>query len=921
MKEKTRQMYSFLAIILALLLAIGTIPYFAVKSMAEDAVLNVSVNEFYAQGTAFEIPQATITVGEDTAPATGTLIAPDGVKTSETTVLEHIGYYTLEYKATVSGQERVCTRDFYVSQSNFSVTEGGSVEFGTYPYDSEITEANRIGDGVIASIPKGGELVYNEVLDLSVNSFINKNETSVGYYNTPFFGMYFIPSEFGTEDFTVVNIRLTDIHDDANYVIIQLKFTEKATYVKAGSAEQKLTGKEANGTYWVDDGGAGSRYGRYIGAKFDGNEGGSKENMKLFAGIRFFFDSMNKALYAQNFGVEGNPPQYVIDLDSSTDFNANKNNGAPWAGFTDGRVRMSISLDGYAENAETGKIMIKELGAKNLQSEKFVFSGEGASAQYTAYPYAEAANMIGMGAMLTLPEGTKATYDKEIDITKATNYVFEGLNVGVPVASLYIAPETFGAQDIGSLSIRFTDVANEENYLTVNATVTDGATYFKAAGDGQRLTGKDNNTYRVEGQPGGEYGTFINSCFDGQNGDSSIDLLYAFAGLNIYYDYATKCVYGYHGEPWAPTLIVDLDDPAAFNQTNQNGEPWAGFESGKVKVSIWANEYTDETPARIFVKSFEQSTVKEVYGMASGIKDTQAPVISTEPETAPDGVYKTEYTIPTLTAEDAINGEVAVTAEVYFDYDGTKEIVAVENGKFLPEKTGVYTIVYTARDYSGNEAVRKLNVNIGKKEVTISEVAATARAYDKTQEVELSGGKLNGVVSGDDVSFVLGKGTMADPNVGENKAVTTQITLAGEDAANYVLVQPSDIVVNITKAQISVEAPVYTGSEFKVGDEMPALSGATTGGTYRWVAGQTLTEGTKEYNWEFIADDTQNYEVVNGTGKLSITVKASETPSEKPSEPEKDSGCKSVLGSSAAVVSLSLLGAAVVGISGKKRKK
>jgi len=88
------------------------------------------------------------------------------------------------------------------------------------------------------------------------------------------------------------------------------------------------------------------------------------------------------------------------------------------------------------------------------------------------------------------------------------------------------------------------------------------------------------------------------------------------------------------------------------------------------------------------------------------------------------------------------------------------------------------------------------------KPLTITGVTAVDRDYDGTTIVELTGGILNGVTSGDVVSFVLGSGTIATPDAGKGKAVTTNITLAGANASNYILTQPTGITVTINAAII-----------------------------------------------------------------------------------------------------------------------
>ncbi len=129
---------------------------------------------------------------------------------------------------------------------------------------------------------------------------------------------------------------------------------------------------------------------------------------------------------------------------------------------------------------------------------------------------------------------------------------------------------------------------------------------------------------------------------------------------------------------------------------------------------------------------------------------------------------------------------------------------------------------YTATDREGNvlyydnaydTAGNTYEVNITPVELTIAGVTAIDRDQDGTNKVELEGGTLEGVLFGDDVSFVLGQGTVADTAAGENKQVTTNIQLTGADAGNYTLVQPTDITVNIAKVAAPPVVPDWPTGE------------------------------------------------------------------------------------------------------------
>ena len=121
-----------------------------------------------------------------------------------------------------------------------------------------------------------------------------------------------------------------------------------------------------------------------------------------------------------------------------------------------------------------------------------------------------------------------------------------------------------------------------------------------------------------------------------------------------------------------------------------------------------------------------------------------------------------------------------------------------------------FPAIFTPGDTSNYSTVEvNLIVAVAPKEVTVSSITATNRAYNGTTVVALTGGVVNGVISGDTVSVDLSKAVAntADANVGNGKAVTiTGVALDGADAANYTLTaQPTGVTVNITKASATAE--------------------------------------------------------------------------------------------------------------------
>jgi predicted RNA-binding protein with TRAM domain len=83
--------------------------------------------------------------------------------------------------------------------------------------------------------------------------------------------------------------------------------------------------------------------------------------------------------------------------------------------------------------------------------------------------------------------------------------------------------------------------------------------------------------------------------------------------------------------------------------------------------------------------------------------------------------------------------------------------------------------------------------------LSLSNAAATSRAYAAGNTNVTITGTLAGVLESDTVGFT-GTGTIASANVGTNIAVTANVALTGADAGNYTLTQPTGLTVDITKA-------------------------------------------------------------------------------------------------------------------------
>lgn len=106
-----------------------------------------------------------------------------------------------------------------------------------------------------------------------------------------------------------------------------------------------------------------------------------------------------------------------------------------------------------------------------------------------------------------------------------------------------------------------------------------------------------------------------------------------------------------------------------------------------------------------------------------------------------------------------------------------------------------------------------ISVSIYPRELTFKDFQAVDRVYDSTYDIELRAGDLLNVVEGDNVIAVLGCGRISDKNVGSDKQVDINVLLDGNDATNYVLIQPNDVKVSILKKQVWIVGIIVEDKE------------------------------------------------------------------------------------------------------------
>jgi hypothetical protein len=111
-----------------------------------------------------------------------------------------------------------------------------------------------------------------------------------------------------------------------------------------------------------------------------------------------------------------------------------------------------------------------------------------------------------------------------------------------------------------------------------------------------------------------------------------------------------------------------------------------------------------------------------------------------------------------------------------------------------------------------------LTANISQANLSVIGLTAANKVYDGTLAATLSGTAFVNPLGNDTVNLTgSGSGAFANKNVGANKAVNISgFALSGADAANYTLVEPTNVTANITARPLTISATgidkIYDGS-------------------------------------------------------------------------------------------------------------
>ena len=318
---------------------------------------------------------------------------------------------------------------------------------------------------------------------------------------------------------------------------------------------------------------------------------------------------------------------------------------------------------------------------------------------------------------------TVFTFKMHLNRDKLTKYfnIIEWFIVPTKVQP-FGAPN-YGAEamdsDFDSFEITITDVSNPDKYVVFKAsTRPDSTTYCthvsgRAGANDQSVEGIHPNT---PDEINKSWGTPLKASFVGcfSNSDSvpeGYDYSLPLAGF-LSLDYDTKQVFSVTGnEKGKRVLVKDLDDGRYMLGTDL---PWDGFDSKELEVSIRFSNIVSGRTAQIAVLGF------------NGMDFTKGKVIDA---LAPDVMERTVIDEASLYGEvgrampitecyayDLLDGYIEsddIEYKVFYKYkDENQRELEIIDGKFTPDRDGIFSIVARATDRYGNvgEYVREVTI-------------------------------------------------------------------------------------------------------------------------------------------------------------------------------------------------------------------
>lgn len=329
------------------------------------------------------------------------------------------------------------------------------------------------------------------------------------------------------------------------------------------------------------------------------------------------------------------------------------------------------------------------------------------------------------GINLSLKPDDVFTFNQVIDVSKLTKNDY--------ICKFYVTPLEKGKPEASNMYIKLTDIYDAENYVLINYSMrisemgwSSNYIYANAGANGQDMVGyewRDATHYTEHRNSWAGLRSWVSYTGESKappevaNNPQLVEELSKFENNYDYLtmDYANRTLHAKSQSYWRDyTMIVDLDDPETYGSNC-----WGGFTTGEVRMSVYFENYVGAS-ANIFITEIAGYDLTRF-----NFKDDVAPIIEINydgytQETLPVAFVGKPYKLFDGRAIDNLDENVQLKTRVYYNYySNARTQCYIKDGRFTPKRAGTYTVVYSATDVLGNEAVETVNINCVDSENTV----------------------------------------------------------------------------------------------------------------------------------------------------------------------------------------------------------
>lgn len=353
----------------------------------------------------------------------------------------------------------------------------------------------------------------------------------------------------------------------------------------------------------------------------------------------------------------------------------------------------------------------------------FAVSGKGSVA------YDDTSGNADMEGVLFMMTGNDAALTYDLDLRNKTK---DDLLV-----ELFAVSSTPGVHDLNGFYVTLTDKLDPTNYLTIRCiegtgNMVDG-TFVRCRASNQTSYSAWYINHSWDDSDGNGYWDWKTWVENAMNHDAGGYTLTHDFGMNkkgtdldrttikLYWDSEEKALYTDHiyNDRLYPDpthdfrLIADFDDPNMYTNL------WGGFtDDSQVELKITPITVTGSAALKILA-------VDGYYFNEADVKDTAGPSVAVDMEgmsEVPVAKTGSAYKIFDLILSDDFCAEEALKTQVSVTYGNTE--IPVENGAFIPQYDGYYTIRYSVSDAYGNTTETSVEVE-SRSDVAPIEVSLT----------------------------------------------------------------------------------------------------------------------------------------------------------------------------------------------------